>query len=235
MNSKFITVLLVEDEPAQYALLMAYLEKENYRVLLAEGIKDFNVQIAKEKPHLILLDLNLADGDGLELVHIIKSVHKIPLIIITSRGSISDRVTGLELGADDYICKPYHPKELLLRINKIFDREEHSGILQSSVRKTDRFSFNEELHCFYDRNGTEVKLTAGEYLVMISLVKGQGRVLSRSQLLDNAFHRIEYPYDRTIDVIISRLRKKFRSSSDDSDVIETVKGFGYRINNDVWT
>ncbi len=230
MKNKNTCVLLLEDNLAQYALLSAYLEKENYKVLHADCIKPFNSLIKKDRPELILLDLNLPDGDGLQLVHKIKTVYKIPLIIITSRDTMLDRLTGLESGADDYICKPYHPRELMIRINKLLNNASDGKSEASRIIKISNYCFDKEAHRFYDNGGNDIELTTGEYFVITSLIEAEGRILSRSQLLTTAFQRIEYPADRTIDVLVSRLRKKIPTKPEEPEIIETVKGFGYRLN-----
>jgi len=230
MKNEDVFVLLLEDNPAQYTLLAAYLEREHYKVLLANCIKTFHSLMKAEVPDIILLDLNLPDGDGLQLVRTIRLVHKIPLIIVSSRDRLTDRVTGLELGADDYICKPYHPRELVIRIRNLLAYKREERRTSSQAIWINDFSFNEALCCFFDKGGKEIKLTAGEYTIMAALLAGRGRILSRDQLLDVAFHRKAYPADRTIDVLISRLRKKFPLQPEDPEIIETVKEFGYRVN-----
>ncbi len=233
MKNRNISVLLLEDNPAQYALLSAYLEKENFKVVHADCIKTFKKLIETENIDLVLLDLNLPDGDGLQLVKNIKSVHRLPVIIITSRDTIEDRVIGLETGADDYICKPYHPRELIIRVYKLLNSETESGADAPDKIMLNDYLFDEEAHCFLDKGRNCIKLTPGEYTIMTSLLKNNGRILSRSQLIDTAFSRIEYPTDRSIDVLISRLRKKFPLATGEPEIIETVKGFGYRINRNV--
>ncbi|MBF9018273.1 MULTISPECIES: response regulator transcription factor [unclassified Oceanispirochaeta] len=233
MKQKKLNILLLEDNPAQYALLSAYLEKELYGVLHAGCIGEFNRLIEIESPDLILLDLNLPDGDGLQLVNMIRFDLEIPLIIITSRDTMMDRLAGLELGADDYICKPYHPRELLIRIKNLLIIKNKTTSTTTAEMRINDFYFNKEFQSFYDKNRNEIKLTSGEYHIITNLIEAKGRLLSRSQLLENAFNRIEYPTDRTIDVLISRLRKKFASKLGDPEIIETVKGFGYRINKDL--
>ncbi len=230
MKNENISVLLLEDNPAQYALLSAYLEKDNYKVVHVDCIKAFNSLIKTEHPELILLDLNLPDGDGLQLVHKIKTVYKIPLIIITSRDTMLDRLTGLESGADDYICKPYHPRELMIRINKLLNNETDCKSEASLIIEISNYCFDKDAHRFYDKEGNDINLTAGEYLIVTRLIEAEGRILSRSQLLDAAFQRVEYPSDRTIDVLVSRLRKKFPVKPNEPEIIDTVKGFGYRLN-----
>ena len=143
---------------------------------------------------------------------------------------MQDRVTGLELGADDYLCKPFHPRELIIRISKLLRKDgDDIPVVQEPVR-FNNFLFNESAHCFLDKNGNDISLTPGEFIIMTNLLEGRGRILSREQLVSAAFQRSEYPSDRTIDVLVSRLRAKFPVNGGEPEIIETVKGFGYRIN-----
>ena len=230
MENDKINILLLEDNPAQYTLLKAYLEKEFSRITHADSITDFRRHLEQETPDLVLLDLNLPDGDGLDLVGELKIRRKVPVIIITSRDTVMDRLTGLELGADDYICKPYHPRELVIRINKLLQTGAVRRETLNSPVRLGPYTFDRTLHRFLDHQNREISLTPGEYLIITSLIDGAGMVLSRSQLLNTAFQRIEYPSDRTIDVLVSRLRKKFPVEQGEKEIIETVKGFGYRLN-----
>ena len=229
MDTGKTSIMLLEDDSAQYALLAAYLEKETFKVIHADCIKSFNALMKTEKADLVLLDLNLPDGDGLELIKKIEGQHHLPVIIITTRNTIDDRLLGMELGADDYICKPYHPRELIIRINRLMHYKNVDCCGSLTIQFAD-FCFNEKDHAFYDARGDEIKLTAGEYHIMTDLLKSEGRTISRDQLISSAFQRNEYPVDRSVDVLVSRLRKKFDRKEGEPEIIQTVKGFGYRIN-----
>lgn len=227
-NINKTNILIIEDDIAQYTMLKAYLETQSFNTHNIKCIKEFEDIIRKVPPNIIILDLNLPDGDGLILVKRICNDLKIPLIIVSTRHTSMDRILGLELGADDYISKPYHPRELLVRVNKLLDRYKIMDSTNNEIQ-IGTFKLNEEYKCLYDKDRNIIQLTSGEYSIIAILAKADGRVISRSKLIETAFSRIEYPTDRSVDVLISRIRKKLKTSINDNDVIDTVKGFGYRI------
>lgn len=224
-----VNILIIEDDIAQYTILKAYMETQSFNVTNIGRIKEFEDIIKKQSINIIILDLNLPDGDGLVLVQRICDELKIPLIIVSSRHTSMDRIMGLELGADDYITKPYNLKELLIRVKKLLKRYNFTDYNSNKEIFLGDFRLDEEKKCLYDKSNQHiVSLTFGEYSIITALIKANGKVISRSQLIEVAFSRIEYPTDRSIDVLISRIRKKTKTT--DSEIIQTVRGFGYRIN-----
>lgn len=228
--SNKIKILVVEDDIAQYALIEAYLETQSFLVKNVTCIREFELIINTISVDIIILDLILPDGDGLNLVKKICLELKIPLIIVSSKNTSMDRILGLELGADDYISKPYHPRELLVRVKKVLNRkiaEQKSTYCEVAIGE---FNLNDDDKCLYNKNRDVMPLTRGEYSIIKTLAKANGKVVSRSQLIKTVFSRIESSSDRSVDVLISRIRQKL-----ETEVIETVKGFGYRIKKTVNT
>lgn len=230
MNARFPLkekILVLEDDKSQFMLIKPYLENLFSTVFNAQSIEEFYTLLENNLFDMVLLDLNLPDGDGLDLLNLKDDISKLPVIIITSRNSIKDRVLGLESGAADYICKPYHPRELIARITNLF-KEDCRTVLESKIRFNNTV-YNTNTNSIMYNNEIEIKLTTGENIILNKLFKAEGMILSRDTLLNAIPTRGDYSIDRTIDVLISRIRKKLRIEIENKDLIESVKGCGYRI------
>lgn len=226
------TVFVVEDEKNIVELLRFNLEQEDYRVL-SEMRGDFALEkIRKEQPDLILLDIMLPELDGIEICKILKQNPKtknIPIIILTAKGEELDKIIGLELGADDYVTKPFSPRELMARIKAVLRRGqsiETKEVLKSGLIEIDTAKHQVTL------KGKSMELTSKEYDLLCALMRADGRVLTREYLLDKV-----WGYDqslnietRTVDMHIGQLRKKLKT---DADRIMTVKNVGYRFDYDL--
>lgn len=220
-------ILIIEDEQDIVRLLMHYLQKEGYNLQTAsDGVS--GLQLArKEIPHLIILDLMLPEMEGLEICKRLRMDHKtstIPIIMLTAKGEESDKIVGLELGADDYVTKPFSPKELVARVKALLRRSEHRDNEPPSYTYgpliLDLTSHDVKL------DDKEVHLRAKEFDLLVQLLKNKGRVLTREVLLD-----IVWGYDsdvttRTVDVHVRRLREKIPFLI---DAIVTVKSYGYKL------
>jgi DNA-binding response OmpR family regulator len=179
----------------------------------------------------VILDLNLPDEDGLVLTRQVRSRNSVPLIILTSRQDESDRLIGFDLGADDYLTKPCNPNELLARVRAVLNRTQASRGEHGEQRPITfgRYALDLERHRLVDADGREIPLTAGEFQILSALARAKGRVLSRGQLAD-AVSGVDEPIsERSVDVLISRLRRKVEKDPKEPEVILTQPRYGYRL------
>jgi phosphate regulon transcriptional regulator PhoB len=223
-----IRVVIVEDEPDILDVLSYNLKREGYAIAAAEdGAKGLEL-IQTELPNLVLLDLMLPGMDGLDICRQLKIQERtknIPVIMLTAKGEESDIVLGLGIGADDYICKPFSPKELIARVKAVLRRCDSAHSIGSEKRiDVDQLSIDIDKHRI-SLAGSEVKLTATEFRLLHYLASNPGRVFSREQLLDQAFGNDVVVVDRNIDVHIRGIRKKI---DPEQSYIETIRGVGYR-------
>lgn len=221
-------VLLIEDDIDLFALLKYNLEKEGFQMVGAQTGKGAVELCRRERPDLILLDIMLPDSDGLDICKGIRShpelVH-IPVIFLTARASETDRIVGLELGANDYIVKPFFVRELIARI-KIQFRQQQTPVrtLKAGGLELDRTTCRAHLH------GKLLSLTATEFRLLEFLMSRPGVVFSREQLLDSVWGHDRAVTDRTVDVYILRLRQKIEDDTASPHYIRSVRGFGYSFN-----
>ncbi len=218
-------VLIVEDEEDIARLIARTLEKEGFRTSVVRNLSEAQNFLARKEPDLIVLDLMLPDGDGLELCKELRfrKGKEIPVVVVTAKGEEVDRILGFEMGADDYIVKPFSPRELLLRIKAILRRLQKP----KEPPQTLRFDFLEidpqkvEVRV----EGKPVRLTRTEFNLLLALAEARGKVLSREVLLDKVWGYTFEGYARTVDTHIRRLRKKLGPAA---EFVETVWGIGYR-------
>lgn len=218
-------ILAVDDEIDILTLLEYNLEKAGFEVISAKDGPEAIELARKEKPNLIILDIMLPSMEGTEVCKALKrddTTNHIPVIMLTAKGEEIDRIVGLELGADDYITKPFSPRELILRVKSVLKRS-HAQEKPKTITKG-------PIYIDIDRNSVIVNnkplnLTAIEFKLLTGLAMSNGRVLSRDNLLDKVWGRDCYVTDRTIDTHIRRLREKLGKAA---KYIETVRGFGYR-------
>jgi DNA-binding response OmpR family regulator len=221
------TVLIIEDEKELAKVLKAYLERAGYEVLMAERGDQGLALWRENQPTLVLLDLNLPEMDGIDIAKEIRQTDNIPIIMVTARVDEVDRLLGLELGADDYITKPFSPREVVARVKAVLRRvnklpESKDEVLTIADLKIDHDAF------LVKQSGQEVELTPMEFSILITLAEHPGRVFSRLQLLE-AGQGIAYEeYERSIDTHIKNLRAKLGDDSKGPRYIETVFGVGYR-------
>jgi len=215
------TILIVEDEKRLSDLLCDYLKQAGYATeCLYEGTEA--VSHAREnRPALILLDLMLPGKDGLDICKEIRSFSEVPIIMLTARVEEIDRLLGLELGADDYICKPFSPREVVARVKAVLRR---SG---GTVQTGQLLSLDTERYIAKVRN-QELDLTAVEFQLLRILFQRAGRILTRDQLMDNLYTDRRIVCDRTIDSHIKKLRKKIAAVAPDLELIRSVYGVGYK-------
>lgn len=220
-------ILIVEDDKSINDILFYALRSEGYKPYSSFSLKEARDSININLPNLILLDLNLPDGNGFDLCKEINSKYSIPIIILTAKNDVVDKVLGLELGADDYITKPFHIKEVLSRVKAVLRRIEKS----SSNYNADFVEINSNIKINFKnrtvlKNDNMVQLKPKEYELLEFFVQNKNKVFSREQLIDNIW---EFSYDgdiRTVDIHIRRLRSKLDNPNEPS-IIETVFSVGY--------
>ncbi|MFC1751232.1 response regulator transcription factor [Pseudomonadota bacterium] len=223
-------IAYIEDDEATRLLISSYLEQAGFAVSFAENIQDAKTLLNTSKTDLLLLDLNLPDGDGLQLLHYLQAKKELPIIMTTSRNGVNDRIAGLELGADDYLCKPFEPSELIARIRSVLRRSDISQHLQDKYIKIGRFSLDLQHGTLNNSEGAAPKLTSGEMNLLCRLVRAKGSIVSRDQLITALSSRAELNTDRSIDVLISRLRHKLEVDPKEPTLLLTEFGRGYRLN-----
>jgi two-component system alkaline phosphatase synthesis response regulator PhoP len=219
-------ILVIDDEKDLIELVRYNLEKEGYSVQSAQDGESGLAAAKREMPDLILIDLMLPGIDGLDVCRSLRTVDKtahIPVIMLTAKSAESDRILGLELGADDYVTKPFSPRELLARIKAVLRRTSTPKAAAEIIRRGDLMidTARRSVLC----GGQPILLTATEFRLLQFFAAHSGHVFSRSQLIDGAMGRDVSVEDRTIDVHITSLRKKLGNCG---EWIETVRGFGYR-------
>lgn len=226
-------LLIVEDDELVQSLLAAYLKAEGFKVSYAGTGKEMLATLNSEKIDLILLDLGLPDEDGLTLTRQTRARSNIPIIVITARQGREDRLMALELGADDYLTKPFDPEELVLRVHNVLGRSKgdgqaDGGPAEKELIEFDGWKINIAGRTVNQPDGEEIPLTNAEFNLFSALVKAPNRVLSRDFLLDAVSRDDDAPSDRLIDVLVSRVRKKIESDPKKPTLIITVPGFGYK-------
>lgn len=225
-----MTVAIIEDNDNVRDSVKAYLELEGYSVADFSTLKDGQDYLLNNPADLLILDVMLPDGDGFLFSRKIRDRISIPIIFLTARVSESDRITGLELGADDYVVKPFSPKELVLRVGAVLRRSGNSRLSGDSASSRfflgdEHIVINENQHSLF--HGSEpVHLTLGEWNILIYLSNTPGQVFSRMQILENCLESMAEGSERTVDTHVKNIRHKLG----DSKWIETVRGLGYRFN-----
>jgi len=216
-------ILVVDDEPQIVRVLRGYLESAGFQVIVAYDGVEALAAYRHEAPDLIVLDLALPEMDGLDVARVVRRESDIPIIMLTARVDETDRLIGLELGADDYVTKPFSPRELVLRVRAVLRRseaqDEPSRVLERGGIRLDP----ERRRCF--ANEQEVPLTTKEFDLLQRLMARPGRVMTREHLLEQVWGSDIVVTTRTIDTHLKRLREKL---GDTGELIETVRGVGYR-------
>jgi two-component system, OmpR family, response regulator len=225
-------VLVLDDDPGICKLMHEYLGQNDFRVSIVESGKQMLEVIGREPVDLLLLDLKLPSEDGLRLAQTVRESSKIPIVILTGRIDEADRVMGLELGADDYVTKPFSPRELLARIRSVLRRVQVEGsapVRDQTLRayRFEQWELNVRLHQLRAPDARRVEISKGEFSLLCAFLSSPQRMLTRDQLLTlSRLHRTEV-YDRSIDVQILRLRRKIETDPGRPRYIKTERGVGY--------
>lgn len=229
------TIMIVEDDREIRSLLADFLNREGYVPICAEDGVAMDRALAAQRPDLVVLDIMLPGEDGLSICRRLRAKGDLPILMLTAKSDDIDRIVGLELGADDYLPKPFNPRELLARIRAVLRRTDRPATTAPPSRRVtfDRFIADLDARSLaFD--GTAIDLTAAEFELLACFLERPKRVLSRDQLLDWTRGRSADPFDRTIDVSISRLRRKLSGADDKAaTIIKTVRNGGYLFTSDV--
>ncbi|WP_297368308.1 response regulator [Acidocella sp.] len=223
-------ILIVDDDREIRDLLAKFLERQRLRVTTARDGKEARRAIANGHFQLVVLDLMLPGEGGLEIARWLRAESNVPIIMLTAMAEDTDRIIGLELGADDYVTKPFNPRELLARIRAVLRRTTESDQRPAEHTKTYQFAgwvLETARRRLLDPQGVEVAITGGEYDLLLALLDRPNRVLTRDMLLDLLRGRQAGPFDRAIDVAVSRLRRKLEDDGRNAQIIKTVRGGGY--------
>ncbi len=228
MNSISTTqnhLLMIDDDVDLNALLTEYLARFGHRLVTATTAAQGMHKLRRERPDLIILDIMLPDTDGLTLCREIRTEFDLPIIMLTARGEVADRVLGLELGADDYLSKPFEPRELVARIQSVIRRSSKAGSQDALI--SDGLELEKETRRV-SLDNREVDLTTMEFELLCVLMESHGRVLSRNRLIEQLRGIDADVYDRSIDMLVSRLRDKLGDDSHAPRFIKTVRLTGYQ-------
>jgi DNA-binding response OmpR family regulator len=230
MTAQATTILIVEDDPEISRLVADFMRREGFEVVSASDGVAMNAVLQKLRPDVIILDLMLPGEDGLSICRRLRADDNIPILMLTAKSDEVDRVVGLEMGADDYLAKPFGPRELLARVRAIL-RRAGAAPARPAVRRFafDRFIFDMDTRSvdLVEADTSALQLTSAEFDLLGCFVQRPRRVLSRDQILDWTRGRSAEPFDRTVDMLISRLRRKLDAASPGSNLITTVRNGGY--------
>ncbi len=226
-----IKILVVDDDKGLRELLKRYLTGQDFIVFTVADAKEMDVFFENQTVDLVILDLMLPGEDGLSIARRLRANSNLPIIILSAKGEEVEKIIGLEMGADDYLAKPFNPRELLARIRAVLRRQgtQKTENSDNEVYHFGPYSLDINNYRFYCDN-QEVSLTAGEFNLLHIFAKHAGKVLSRDQLMDLMKGYDRSPFDRSIDIRITRLRKKIESDPKDPQYIRTIWGMGYLFN-----
>ena len=224
-----VHIAVLDDEAEITTLLANYLQGQGFRVSQAHDGATLLRLMTADPPQLVLLDLGLPGEDGFSIARQLREHWQCGLVIVTGRGDPVDKVVGLEVGADDYVTKPFDLRELLARIKAVLRRTAGTAptATQREVYRFAQWQLDLSARRLVNPQGKEVALTAGEFAILTAFVQHPDRVLSRDFLLEKTRGREAGPFDRTIDVQVGRLRKKLELDADDPQLIKSVRGAGY--------
>jgi two-component system OmpR family response regulator len=223
-------ILIVEDDRDIGQLVAKYLKANEMRVSIAENGRMMDRILADTRISLIVLDRMLPGEDGLSICRRLRATSDIPIIILTAQADEVERIVGLEMGADDYLGKPFSPRELLARIRAVLRRRDDARAAPAGSKRTYKFagwSLDGTMRRLYDPSGTRVELTGAEFEMLLVFCERPGRTLSRDQIIDLTQGREAAPSERSVDILISRLRRKLERDPKDPELLQTIRSSGY--------
>ena len=224
-------ILVVDDDADLRWMVNKYLSKHEYSVTLAEDGEKMREALERESFDLAILDINLPGEDGLSLARYLRGNHDIGIIMLSAAAEVFDRIVGLEMGADDYVTKPFEPRELLARVKSVLRRVQNTVETNvdgaTKLVKFGEFSLDLDAHQLLDQENLAVSLTSMEFDLLKAFAENPNKVLSRDQLLNLSHNRDWDPFDRSIDIRITRLRRKIEKEPSRPQIIKTVRGAGY--------
>ena len=227
------SVLIVEDDRDVREMVAEYLAGHGYAISQAESGGDMRDAMERSLPDVVLLDVKLPGEDGLTLARYLRERYDVGIIMVTAAREVIDRVVGLEVGADDYVTKPFDPRELLARVKSVMRRLQSKAAAETTLAVTPqrvavgRCFLDVASHQLVDVSGQEVPMTSMEYDLLKVFIEHPNKVLTRDQILNLTRNREWEPFDRSIDIRIARLRRKVESDPDEPRAIRTVRGAGY--------
>ena len=216
-------ILIVEDEPKLATLLADYMKASGFEVFTLSDGTQVEVWVRENKPNLIILDIMLPGRDGMEICKNIRIFSRVPIIMVTALVEEIDRLLGLELGADDYICKPFSPREVVARVKAVLRRVRDGQAIQAQGLVLDEHTYRATLH------GQDLELTAVEFKLLQLLVEHPGRIFSRQQIIERIYHEERFVSDRTVDSHIKKLRRKIEMVDSQTILIQSVYSVGYKL------
>ena len=230
-----IRLLLVDDEPTLRQPLADYLAKQGFAVRQAEDAAKARAALVEDTPDLVLLDIMMPGEDGLSLCRHLSESKNIPVIFLTAKGESTDRIVGLEIGADDYVVKPFEPRELVARIRSVLRRSNKAQPTaeEDALYEFDGWRLDPLKRRLTDPEGAVVPISSAEFRLLVAFLNHPRQVLDRDRLLDMVQGREAHLFDRAVDNQVSRLRRKMETDSRDPKLIQTVWGGGYRLAADV--
>ena len=228
MSQEASTVLIVEDDPHTVELVQLYLRRDGHHVISASDGLDGLRQAREAHPDLVVLDVMLSGVDGLEICRVLREESDVPIVMLTARAEEEDRLAGLDLGADDYMTKPFSPRELAARIRAVLRRRARDVVESGPVELAyGKVAVNEQQRSVKVGN-TPVRLTPTEFRILVMMLREPGRAFTRDQIIDRVFGYDFDGFDRTVDAHISSLRRKLEAASPEQRYIHTIYGVGYR-------
>lgn len=232
MENSHFHILVCDDELDVREMVQEYLSKRGFKVSMASSSDELRTVLSVNTIDLIILDINMPREDGLTTLRSLRIDDQTPVVMLTAAGEVVDRIIGLEMGADDYLGKPVDLRELEARIKAVLRRKQTEEPQKSSAEKPGTANFGDyildiEAAKMHGPDGDEVALTAMEFNLLKAFAENKGRVLNRDQILEQAHDRTWDPFDRSIDIRISRLRRKIEKNPEKPAIIKTVRGIGY--------
>lgn len=226
-------ILIVEDEHVTRNTLKSIFEAEGYQVFEASDGDEMHTILSEQQLHLVIMDINLPGKNGLLLARELREQGDMALMFLTGRDNEVDKILGLEIGADDYMTKPFNPRELTIRARNLLTRAMHQSEPQEDKRTVERYQFNNwsleiNSRSLVSPSGESYKLPRSEFRALLHFCENPGKIQTRADLLKKMTGRELKPHDRTVDVTIRRIRKHFEDDADTPEIIATIHGEGYR-------
>jgi DNA-binding response OmpR family regulator len=230
-----INLLIVDDEPDVRTVLREFFELEGYRVSEARDGHEMRAHLERHPVSLVTLDINVPGQDGFALAREVRATRNVPIVMISGKQDPVDRVVALELGADDFITKPFHLREVLARVRAVLRRYQHEDVTSQAAPPHagndalgfDHFTMSRSRRELADLSGRVIELTAAEFNLLDLFVSNPARVMSRDHIMDRLKGNEWSPFDRSIDTLVARLRKKIEGDTEHPRLIKTVRGVGY--------
>jgi DNA-binding response OmpR family regulator len=220
-------LLIVEDDASFGMIMAAYLDAAGFETTFVKEGRDVFSNLDRGRYDSVLLDLNLPDEDGLAILRSLRARSDVPVIVVSARRGTKDRLAALEMGADDYLIKPFEPRELVARVGNFVRR--YRGSEKKRLFYFAGWELDVDRHVLRSQAGKLAALTAAEFDLLMTLAMNRGRVMSRAQLIDATVHAEPPESERAVDVLMSRLRKKIEINPEDPQILLTVRGHGYRL------